>query len=114
MVSDLIRAEITDEQGTHPPPDARRMHAVRAPAVQRGITETVAKLLGNAAIVLAQHPSERATWSRTPRSFRTPSRSSSLRSASPVQGRWTTRAVSLHGVDIPQDSKVLLLRGAPT
>jgi cytochrome P450 len=31
---------------------------------------------------------------------------------SPVQGRWTTRAVELHGVTIPADSKVLLLTGS--
>ena len=31
---------------------------------------------------------------------------------SPVQGRWTTRAVELHGETIPVDSKVLLLTGS--
>jgi len=31
---------------------------------------------------------------------------------SPVQGRWTTAAVELHGQEIPAESKVLLLTGA--
>ena len=31
---------------------------------------------------------------------------------SPVQGRWTTRDVTLHGVTIPAESKVLLLTGS--
>ena len=31
---------------------------------------------------------------------------------SPVQGRWTTREVELHGTTIPKDSKVLLLTGS--
>jgi cytochrome P450 len=31
---------------------------------------------------------------------------------SPVQGRWTTRAVELHDVTIPAGSKVLLLTGS--
>jgi cytochrome P450 len=31
---------------------------------------------------------------------------------SPVQGRWTTRDVELHGTHIPVDSKVLLLTGS--
>jgi cytochrome P450 len=31
---------------------------------------------------------------------------------SPVQGRWTTRDVELHGTVVPKDSKVLLLTGS--
>ena len=31
---------------------------------------------------------------------------------SPVNGRWTTAPVTLHGVTIPKDAKVLLLTGS--
>ena len=112
MVSDLIRAEITDEQG-----HVRRLTADEctrfALLLYSAGTETVAKLLGNAAVVLAQHPSERAKLVAHPEII--PNAVEELlrfEAPSPVQGRWTTRAVSLHGVDIPQGSKVLLLTGS--
>jgi cytochrome P450 len=112
MVSDLIRAEITDEHG-----HARRLthdECTRfALLLYSAGTETVAKLLGNAAVVLAQHPSQRAELVAHPEII--PNAIEELlrfEAPSPVQGRWTTRDVSLHGVDIPQDSKVLLLTGS--
>jgi cytochrome P450 len=112
MVSDLIRAEITDEHG-----HVRRLTADEctrfALLLYSAGTETVAKLLGNAAVVLAQHPSERAELVAHPEII-TNAIEELLRfeAPSPVQGRWTTRAMSLHGVDIPKDSKVLLLTGS--
>jgi cytochrome P450 len=112
MVSDLIRAEITDEHG-----HARRLtpdECTRfALLLYSAGTETVAKLLGNAAVVLAQHPSQRTELVAHPEII--PNAIEELlrfEAPSPVQGRWTTRAVTLHGVDIPQDSKVLLLTGS--
>ncbi|MDQ1475348.1 MAG: hypothetical protein QOE62_577 [Actinomycetota bacterium] len=112
MVSDLIRAEITDEHG-----HVRRLTADEctrfALLLYSAGTETVAKLLGNAAVVLAQHPSERAELVAHPEII--PNAIEELlrfEAPSPVQGRWTTRAMSLHGVDIPKDSKVLLLTGS--
>ncbi|MDQ1384682.1 MAG: hypothetical protein QOG65_2061 [Actinomycetota bacterium] len=112
MVSDLIRAEITDEQG-----HVRRLTADEctrfALLLYSAGTETVAKLLGNAAVVLAQHPNERAELVAHPEII--PNAIEELlrfEAPSPVQGRWTTRAVSLHGVDIPPGSKVLLLTGS--
>jgi cytochrome P450 len=112
MVSDLIRAEITDERG-----HVRRLTADEctrfALLLYSAGTETVAKLLGNAAVVLAQHPSQRAELVAYPEII--PNAIEELlrfEAPSPVQGRWTTRDVSLHGVDIPHDSKVLLLTGS--
>jgi cytochrome P450 len=112
MVSDLIRAEITDEQGhvRRLTPDECTRFAL---LLYSAGTETVAKLLGNAAVVLAQHPGERAELVAHPE--RIPNAIEELlrfEAPSPVQGRWTTRDVSLHGVDIPKDSKVLLLTGS--
>ena len=76
-------------------------------------TETVARLLGNAAVVLADNPDQRADLVENPDLV--PNAVEELlrfEAPSPVQGRWTTRDVTLHGVDIPKGSKVLLLTGA--
>jgi cytochrome P450 len=112
MVSDLIRAEITDDEG-----NARRLTADEctrfALLLYSAGTETVAKLLGNAAVVLAQHPAQRADLVAQPELIANAVEELlRFEAPSPVQGRWTTRDVSLHGVDIPQDSKVLLLTGS--
>jgi cytochrome P450 len=112
MVSDLIRAEITDENG-----DIGRLTADEctrfALLLYSAGTETVAKLLGNAAVVLSEYPGQRADLVAHPEAI--PNAVEELlryEAPSPVQGRWTTRDVSLHGVRIPQDSKVLLLTGS--
>ena len=76
-------------------------------------TETVARLLGNTAVVLADHPDQRADLVKNPDLI--PNAVEELlrfEAPSPVQGRWTTRDVTLHGDDIPKGSKVLLLTGA--
>lgn len=76
-------------------------------------TETVAKLLGNAAVVLAEHPDQREILAADPSVI--PNAIEELlrfEAPSPVQGRWTERPIALHGVEIPADSKVLLLTGA--
>jgi cytochrome P450 len=76
-------------------------------------TETVAKLLGNAAVVLADNPDQRAALAADPALL--PGAVEELlryEPPSPVQGRWTTRDVTVHGVDIPANSKVLLLTGS--
>jgi cytochrome P450 len=76
-------------------------------------TETVAKLLGNAAVVLARHPEQRALLVRD-RGAIANAVEELLRfePPSPVQGRWTTRDVDLHGATVPAGSKVLLLTGS--
>lgn len=76
-------------------------------------TETVGRMLGNAAVLFAQHPDQRAILLEDPDlvvgaveellRFEPPS---------PVQGRWTTAPVTWYGVEIPADSKVLLLTGS--
>jgi cytochrome P450 len=112
MVSDLVRAEITDARGRtrRLTPDECTRFAL---LLYSAGTETVAKLLGNAAVVLAQHPGARADLVTHPEII--PNAVEELlrfEAPSPVQGRWTTRAVSRHGVDIPKNSKVLLLTGS--
>ncbi|WP_182526815.1 cytochrome P450 [Nocardioides dongkuii] len=73
-------------------------------------TETVGRLLGWATVVLDQHPDQRAALAADPALI--PGAVEELlrfEGPSPVQGRWTTRPVTLHGVTIPAGSKVLLL-----
>jgi cytochrome P450 len=76
-------------------------------------TETVARLLGWAAVVLAAHPEQRAELaadhSLIPQAVEELLR---YEAPSPVQGRMTTRSVELHDTVIPENSKVLLLTGA--
>jgi cytochrome P450 len=111
LLTDLVQAEV-DEDGT-----ARRL------TVDESITfaillfaagaETVARLLGNAAVVLAAHPEQRADLVKNPEVI--PNAIEELlryEAPSPVQGRWTTRDVELHGAGIPRDSIVLLLTGS--
>lgn len=73
-------------------------------------TETVARLLGNAAVILAEHPDQRAHLAADPAlSQNAVEELLRYEAPSPVQGRWTTRDVELHGTTIPKDSKVVLL-----
>ncbi|HSJ98168.1 MAG TPA: cytochrome P450, partial [Myxococcota bacterium] len=75
--------------------------------------ETVTKLLGNAAVLLARHPEARAALVEDP--TRIPGAiEECLRYWPPsqYQGRHLTRAVTLHGVTIPAGARVLLLTGA--
>lgn len=112
MLSDLVTAELTDHDGT-----VRRLTLPEAAAfgdllISAG-TETVARLLGWAAVLLDQHPDQRADLAAHPDAI--PNAVEELlryEAPSPVQGRWATREVELHGTTIPADSKVLLLTGS--
>ena len=112
MVSDLVTAEIAGEAG-----DRRRLTAGECTAfallLYTAGTETVAKLLGNAAVVLAGHPDQRHELVSEPEVI--PNAVEELlrfEPPSPINGRWTTAGVSLHGVGIPTGSRVLLLTGS--
>ncbi len=76
-------------------------------------TETVARLLGWTAVVLAANPDQRSELAADP-SLIPHAVEELLRyeAPSPVQGRWTSRDVELHGQLVPRDSKVLLLTGS--
>ena len=112
LLSGLVQAEITDDSG-----EVRRLDDQEAVdfanlLVSAG-TETVARLLGWAAVVLDAHPDQRAALAADPALV--PGAVEELlryEPPSPVQGRWTTRAVELHGTLVPAGSKVLLLTGA--
>jgi len=112
LISALVAAEITDADGTirRLTPDECTGFAILLYAAG---TETVAKLLGNAAVVLATHPDQRAELVADPALI--PGSVEELlrfEPPSPVNGRWTTRPLELHGKSVPAGSKVLLLTGS--
>ncbi len=112
MISDLVQAEITDDDGA-----VRRLTVDQAVGfvnllVSAG-TETVARLLGWAAVVLDANPDARAELAADPGLL--PNAVEELlryEAPSPVQGRWTLQDSELHGEVVPAGSKVLLLTGA--
>jgi cytochrome P450 len=76
-------------------------------------TETVARLLGFAAVTLAQHPDQRRELVDDP-SLLTNAVEELLRyeAPSPVQSRWVSRDVELHGVTIPKGARISMLNGS--
>jgi cytochrome P450 len=112
MLTDLVQAEIVDGDGA-----TRRLTSTEA--TEFGIllisagTETVARLLGWAGLILADHPDQQAALaddaSLIPNAVEELLR---YEAPSPVQGRWLTEETELHGQVIPADSKVLLLTGS--
>lgn len=102
LLSGLVQAELTPRES-----------ADFANLLVGAGTETVARLLGWAAVVLDAHPDQRAALADDPSLV--PNAVEELlryEAPSPVQGRWTSRAVELHGTTIPPSSKVLLLTGS--
>jgi len=75
--------------------------------------ETTARLICNSAVTLGRHPDQRAELSADPALL--PKAVEELLRIDPpsqVQGRWSTRPWTRHGVTIPADVRVLLLTGA--
>jgi cytochrome P450 len=112
MLSALNAAELRLDDGT-----VRRLSTAEAALfavmlVSAG-TETVARLLGSAAVTLAAHPGQRADLAAD-QSLIANAIEELLRyeAPSPVQARYVTSPVELHGVTIPAGSKVLLLTGS--
>lgn len=112
MVSDLIEAELVREDGS-----ARRLEDVELLSfiglLSGAGNETVARLLGWAGATLARFPAERAKLVANPALI--PNGVEELlrfEAPSPVQGRWVTRDVELHGQTVPAGSKILLLTGS--
>jgi cytochrome P450 len=112
MLTDLTQAEIIDDDGVPRRLTEEESASFAILLVSAG-TETVARLIGWSGLLLARHPAQRAELaadaSLIPNAVEELLR---FESPSPVQGRWTTTDVELHGQVIPADSKVLLLTGS--
>jgi cytochrome P450 len=112
MVSDLLRAEITRDDGT-----SRRLdwHEVMAffTLLQLAGSETTARLLGWAAVLLARHPEQRAVLAAQPELI--PNAVEELlryEAPSPIQARFVTRDVEWYDTTVPASSKIALLTGS--
>jgi cytochrome P450 len=112
VFTDLVEAEVTDDDG-----EARRL--TDAELADFGIllfsagSETVARHLGWVASVLDDYPDQRAAladdFALIPNAVEEILR---FEPPSPVQARWTTRDVTVHGVTVPAESRVILITGS--
>ena len=112
MFTDLLNAEITEDDGT-----VRRLTDMEL--TEFGLmlfvagSETVARHLGWVADDLATHPDQRAELvadhSLIPNAIEEVLR---YEAPSPVNGRWTTTDVTMHDVTIPAGSAVYLITGS--
>lgn len=112
MVSDLLATELHQEDGT-----IRRLSHQEVLSyftlLQVAGSETTARLLGWAGVLLARHPDQRAALVADPGLI--PNAVEELlryEAPSPIQARLVTKDVSWHGVSVPQGSRIALLTGS--
>ena len=112
MISHFTEVEMaTEEGGTARLSDAEILGFTAL--ISTAGNETVTKLLGNAMVLLHRNPEQRSRLVADP-TLIPGAVEESLRYWPPsqIQGRSTTRDVTLHGHTIPAGSRVLLLTGA--
>jgi cytochrome P450 len=112
MISDLLLAEITREDGSTRRLETREVLAFFS-LLQLAGSETTARLLGWAAVLLARQPDERAKL-LADRALIPNAVEELLRyePPSPIQSRYVTRAADWHGSTVPAGSKIALLTGS--
>ena len=112
MFTDLLHAEIIDEDGTTRRLTDSELSEFVTVLFAAG-TETVARHLGWAVDLLERHPDQRAELaadvSLVPNAIEEILR---YEPPSPVNARWTTRDVTVDGTTIPAGSRVILLTGS--
>ena len=112
MLTDLVQAEILGNDGVPRCLTQSECTAFGILLVSAG-TETVARLLGWAGLILADHPEQLTALAQDadliPNAVEELLR---FEAPSPVQGRWLTEDVEIHGQRIPANSKVLLVTGS--
>jgi cytochrome P450 len=111
MLTDLVQSEI-ERDGVLRQLTTQEATEFGLLIVSAG-TETVARLLGWAGLLLARHPGQQSELAADPSLI--PNAVEELlryESPSPVQGRWLTETVEIHGRILPVGSKVLLLTGS--
>ena len=112
MVSDLLESEVTRADGTQRRLDFDEVMSFFS-LLQLAGSETTARLLGWAAVLLARHPDQRAKLVATP--GLAPNAVEELlryEPPSPIQARFVTRDVEWHGHKVPQYSKLAMLTGS--
>jgi len=111
LISGLVQAEI-EEGGEQRPLTLEEILAFVQLLSSAG-TETVARLLGFAAVTLARFPDQRRLLVDDPSLI--PNAVEELlryEAPSPIQSRWVARDVELHDTRIPRGSRVSLLNGS--
>ncbi|MGA2302863.1 MAG: cytochrome P450 [Acidimicrobiales bacterium] len=112
MFTELLQAEITDEAGNSRRLTDQELMSFGLLLFAAG-SETVARHLGWVASVLPDYPDQRAElatdFSLIPNAIDEILR---LEAPSPVQGRWVTKDVTIHGATIPANSRVVLVTGS--
>jgi cytochrome P450 len=112
MFTDLVQAEITDDNGEQRKLTDPELMDFGTIIFVAG-TETVARHLGWVADVLEAYPQQRAElagdFSLIPNAIEEILR---YEPPSPVNARWTTREVAVEDVTIPEGSRVILLTGS--
>jgi cytochrome P450 len=112
IASLLLSARVTDDDGNEV---ALTHHQVAYRLLELTIAghETTAKLIANGVVALTWYPDQRAQLVADP-SLIPGAVEEMLRWDPPshYQGRWVERDVTLHGVTIPANSRVILLTGA--
>jgi cytochrome P450 len=112
MFTDLVNLEIVEDDGVE-----RRLTLAQAvnfaALIGSAGTETVARMLGWAALTLDNNPEQRAELAADPGLI--PNCVEELlryEAPSPVQSRWCTADVEVHGGTIPARSKVVMITGS--
>jgi cytochrome P450 len=112
MITALVEADMTTPDG-----EVRKLSDLEVMGMLALISnagnETVARMLGWAALVLDEYPDARREMAEDP-SLIPVGVEELLRyeAPSPIQGRYVTRHVELHGTVIPEGSKLALLTGS--
>ena len=111
LISGLVHAEIEEDGVTRTLTLEEIVAFVQL--ISSAGTETVARLLGFAAVTLAQHPDQRQALVDDPSLV--PNAVEELlryEAPSPTQSRWVARDVELHGTVVKRGSKISLLNGS--
>jgi cytochrome P450 len=112
MVSLLIDTDVELADGTRRGLDDFEIQSFFT-LLQSAGSETTARLLGWSAVLLARHPDQREKLVKDPSLL--PNAVEELlryEAPSPIQARYVTRDVELHGVTVPAGSKMALLNAS--
>ena len=112
LMSDLLASEIELPDGKRRRLNDEELHAFVALLSGAG-NETVARLLGWAGVVLADYPDQRARLVEDPSLI--PNGIEELlrfEAPSPIQARYVTRPIVLHGHEVPAGAKMALMTGS--